>query len=55
MVCFDELDALGPTRTGEETDVMARLVPQLLTAIKGFRPNDAPILLLGAIEHVVEN
>lgn len=48
VVFIDEIDALAPARSGSNSSVMARLVPQFLAELDGFRQGNNALLLIGA-------
>ncbi|MDF1663927.1 MAG: ATP-binding protein [Planctomycetota bacterium] len=49
IIFIDEIEALVPARKdGDSNNVMARLVPQILTELAGFEDNQNPLLFIGA-------
>ncbi len=48
VLFIDEVDALVPARSSTHSTVMARLVPQFLAELDGFRKNDNALLVIGA-------
>jgi transitional endoplasmic reticulum ATPase len=53
VIFVDEIEALAPVRTGEGTNVMSRVVPQLLAELEGVEhgdeeDGDGALLFLGA-------
>ena len=49
VIFMDELETLAPKRTGEQNESTAnKVLNELLQELDGIRPNENPILLLGA-------
>lgn len=48
VVFIDEIEALVPARAGNASTVMARVVPQFLAEMQGFRQHPNSLLVMGA-------
>ncbi|MEM7166997.1 MAG: ATP-binding protein [Planctomycetota bacterium] len=48
VIFIDEIEALAPSRSENQSSVMARLVPQILAELEGFSGRSQGLLFLGA-------
>lgn len=48
VIFIDEIEALAPRRSDNQSSVMARLVPQILAELEGFSGRSEGLLFLGA-------